>query len=127
MGIIGYGNWDVVTAVFLFCYAPTVAELRKYIQAAYDNITPGGRLVSVDDRQTNESATWAPLTRKYGYVKTAMTSTNDGGKDGRHMMKDDDSFKIEFFNPGREPFSITNYHHSVCFILHSLLMNHPPL
>lgn len=112
MPIVNSGNWDVVTAVFLFCYASTVPELKRYLQSVYDNIAPGGRLVSVNDMESNESTAWGLRTRKYGYVKTALTSTNNGGRDGLHNMKDGDSFQIEFFNPGNDPFSIINYYHS---------------
>lgn len=112
MSIVGAGNWDVVSSVFLFCYAPTTEDLRKYLQSVYDNLAPDGRLVSVNDLESDDSAAWVSRTRKYGYVKNALTSTNNNGKDGLSSKRDGDSFQIEFFNPGKDPFRIINYYYS---------------
>lgn len=112
MPIVNSGNWDVVTAVFLFSYASTVPDLKQYLQSVYDNIAPGGRLVSVNDAESNESTALGLRTRKYGYIKTALTSTKNGGKDGLHNMSDGDSFQLELFNPGNDSFSIKYYYYT---------------
>lgn len=41
------GPFDVATAVYLFHYAPSAADLGAMCQALHDNLTPGGRLVAL--------------------------------------------------------------------------------
>lgn len=44
-GCVEGGNYDVVVAHCLFCYAKDKIELRSMAQTCYDNLRPGGRLV----------------------------------------------------------------------------------
>ncbi|NEP88533.1 MAG: class I SAM-dependent methyltransferase [Okeania sp. SIO2C2] len=44
-GAVGGGNYDVVVAHCLFCYAKDKTELRNMAQTCYDNLRSGGRLV----------------------------------------------------------------------------------
>jgi len=44
-GAVDGGNYDVVVAHCLFCYAKDKTELRSMAQTCYENLRPGGRLV----------------------------------------------------------------------------------
>ncbi|NES87094.1 MAG: class I SAM-dependent methyltransferase [Moorea sp. SIO2B7] len=44
-GCVNGGNYDVVVAHCLFCYAKDKTELQSMAQTCYDNLRPGGHLV----------------------------------------------------------------------------------
>ncbi|MEV6979702.1 class I SAM-dependent methyltransferase [Sphaerisporangium sp. NPDC051017] len=58
------GRFDLVTAVWLLCYARDPLDLSAMASAAYDNLAPGGMYVGVE---MNPRFDWAgPKATKYG-------------------------------------------------------------
>jgi small GTP-binding protein len=71
------GAFDLVTAVYLFPYAPTKTALDKMAQAIAHNLKPGGRLLAIT---TNPDVAKTDLTdlEKYGTRLELADSLQDG-------------------------------------------------
>lgn len=70
------GNFDLVTAGFLFHYAETKEELQRMFADAYKNLVPGGRLVAINqdpDHPVRDS-------KKYGSSVIFIGPKIEGGK-----------------------------------------------
>ena len=71
------GQFDRVTAVFLFPYAATKQLLKAMFQAIYDNLKPGGKLVAIT-LDPNLTAEDLPVFEQYGVKFTAEAGLQDG-------------------------------------------------
>ena len=71
------GQFDRVTAIFLFPYAATKQVLVAMFQAIYDNLKPGGKLVAitVDPKLTEDHL---PVFGQYGVILEAEAGLHDG-------------------------------------------------
>ena len=71
------GHFDIVTAVYLFPYASTKQALTAMCHTIYDNLRPGGKLVSVT-LAPNLSAEDLPIYEKYGVSMATEEALQNG-------------------------------------------------
>lgn len=81
------GLFDLVTAVYLFPYAPTKHALAKMAQAIAHNLKPGGRLLAIT---TNPAVAQTDLTdlEKYGTRLELAQPLHDGAAVWRGLLAD---------------------------------------
>src|SRR5262245_37044105 len=70
-------KFDVVFAAYLFNYAKSADELLAMCRAAARHLSPGGRLVAVNNNPEQSLAGWQAI-RKYGFVKSAELPLTEG-------------------------------------------------
>ncbi|MDE0421896.1 MAG: class I SAM-dependent methyltransferase [Gammaproteobacteria bacterium] len=87
---------DLVVAVYLFNYAKTPGELRRFCQVCHDALLPGGRLVGLNNNVHNLSAD-PPSFRKYGLERTWESPLAEGDA-VRYTMINADGREIQFDN-----------------------------
>ncbi len=71
------GQFDRVTAVYLFPYAPTQPILTQMFQTVFDNLKPGGKLVAIT-LNPHLIARNQPDYQRYGIEMTPVGSIRDG-------------------------------------------------
>ena len=91
------GNFDLVTAVYLFPYATTRQTLTAMAQAAYLNLQPGGRLVAI---VTNPAVTQADFARyaPYGFQMRSAAELQDGSRIETLIRAAGVSFTLETYH-----------------------------
>lgn len=81
--IVNYGKFDIVTAQYLFCYANSKEILSKFCRNIYNNLKPGGRLLSTTCL-LDESCKLVDMSAGYKIVPcpdtNGQTTLCDGGK-----------------------------------------------
>lgn len=93
------GRFDLVSAVWLLCYALTPAELTDLARAAFDNLADGGRYAGIE---MNPAFDWhGPPATRYGLTHRAQ-STIPHGKRLRVTahVQPDISFDATFWEAG---------------------------
>lgn len=94
------GSFDIVSASFLFNYAPSKEALLAMCQTTYVNLKNGGKLVAM----VNATPLYLPrnsnATQKYGYLIKSTSPLHEG-----------ESVEYLFFMD-EHSFSIINYHWS---------------
>merc|ERR1712002_332946 len=95
----GNEKFDVVTALYLLCYADTRNMLRKYCQRVYKNVKKGGKFVTI-----------TPILDPNSQVDTVVTGVfyepcpesakyrTDGVKHNIYIYSQDMSSKVQFAN-----------------------------
>lgn len=71
------GQFDMVTASFIFSLAHTKENLLKMVKAACANLKPGGRLVVTDDNVFLSPEKYGAL-QQYGFTKEINESLQEG-------------------------------------------------
>jgi toxoflavin synthase len=72
------GDFDLVTAASLLNYAQTQDELLRMCQAAYVNLKPGGRFVTLT-QNVRQAAFYGDLYQDYGIMRQIRgAALNDG-------------------------------------------------
>ena len=93
-------TFDVVVAGYLLNYAETYSELLEMCSAITRHLKPGCRFVSVNNNPLQQKD-YFTSTRKYGFIKRADGSLNEGTPVDYVFFLSDESF------------AITNYHLSI--------------
>ena len=96
LGVVG--QFDVVVAAFLLNYARSRAELRRFADAMYANLRPGGRLVGVND-YTDDRQTGTRHFERHGFRKSGPARYVEG-----------EPITYEFLLPKGRSFAITNFY-----------------
>ena len=89
---------DIVTAVYLFNYASTAAQLLRMCRAARGALCPNGRLVGVNDNYFNPPRAGASWT-KYGFERSLIGPLGEGAP-----------IRYRFTTQGGEDFEFDNYY-----------------
>ncbi len=93
---------DIVTAVYLFNYASTRAQLLHMCQAARGALRPGGRLIALNDNCLNPPPARAGAWAKYGFDRTLVGALREGAAI-RYLFTTQDGEDFEFDNYFLEP------------------------
>ena len=93
---------DIVTAVYLFNYARTPAQLLRMCQAARGALRQGGRLVALNDNCHNPPPVRAGAWAKYGFDRTLVGALREGAAI-RYLFTTQDGEEFEFDNYFLEP------------------------
>jgi len=96
LGVVG--EFDLVVAAFLLNYARSRAELRRFADAMYANLRPGGRMIGVND-YTDDGQTGTRHLERHGFRKI-----------GPPVYAEGQPITYEFLLPEGRSFSITNYY-----------------
>ncbi len=94
------GTFDVVTAIFLFDYAPTKEALLAMCRTAYDNLKSSGKLIASINATPIYSPQKSSITRKYGYIIKSPLTLYEG-----------EPVEYSFFTT-KHSFNIIKYHWS---------------
>lgn len=100
---------DIVTAVYLFNYASTPAQLLRMCQAARGALRPGGRLVAVNDNCFNPPTARSGVWAKYGFDRTLVGALREGAPI-RYRFTTQRGEDFTFDNHYLEP---ETYHHAL--------------
>jgi toxoflavin synthase len=92
------GHFDLVIAAYLFNYASSRAELRRFCEAAARSLRPGGRLLGVNDF-TDDGITGERDFSSHGFRKVGPAPYAEGSP-----------ISYEFLLPEGRSFSITNFY-----------------
>lgn len=90
---------DIVTAVYLFNYASTPAQLLRMCQAARGALRRGGRLVGVNDNCFNPPTSRAGVWAKYGFDRRLVGRLREGA-----------AIRYRFTTQSGEDFEFDNYY-----------------
>ncbi len=93
---------DIVTAVYLFNYAGTPAQLLRMCRAARSALRAGGRLVALNDNCHNPPPSQAGAWAKYGFDRTLVGALREGAP-VRYRFTTLDGEDFEFDNYYLEP------------------------
>jgi len=92
------GEFDLVVAIYLLCYAQTKDELLRFCENTYKNLKKGGRFVGYNDNPFDKGGDSIEM-KKYGFIKQSQ-------KEGR---KEGDPIKFTFYNKDGSEFYFNNF------------------
>jgi 2-polyprenyl-3-methyl-5-hydroxy-6-metoxy-1,4-benzoquinol methylase len=95
-GLGQIGNFDIVTAIYLFPYASTKETLITMCQTIYNNLKPGGRLVAAT-LNPHVSAADLMVYEQYGVKLSTTTGLQDGAKVTATLAIPDGSVELVAF------------------------------
>jgi ubiquinone/menaquinone biosynthesis C-methylase UbiE len=91
------GKFDIVSAAYLFHYAPNEAALRAMFRHVAGQLQPGGRLVCINENPDQTAADYAGYSQ-YGFNKSVVEPRGEGSPityamvSGRSMIRFDAYF-----------------------------------
>lgn len=98
------GAFDIVTAIFLFDYAPTKEVLLDMCRTAYDNLKSSGKLIACINATPLFSPQENSISRKYGYIVKSPLTLYEGNPVEYSFFTTKHSFNIIKYHWSKETY-----------------------